>query len=61
MADWLERKSVLVILDNFEQVVEAAPLVADLLRVAPGLKALVTSTSRDAWRDCAWPTAHGSS
>ena len=43
VADWLERKSVLVILDNFEQVVEAAPLVADLLRVAPGLKALVTS------------------
>ena len=43
VADWLERKTILLILDNFEQVVEAAPLVADLLRAAPGLKALVTS------------------
>ena len=41
--DWLARKTVLVVLDNFEQVIEAAPLVADLLRSVPGLKLLVTS------------------
>ncbi|HEY5629939.1 MAG TPA: hypothetical protein VIR16_10545, partial [Candidatus Limnocylindrales bacterium] len=34
---------VLLVLDNFEQVVDAAPLVADLLRSAPGLKLIVTS------------------
>jgi len=41
--DWLARKTVLIILDNFEQVADAAPLVADLLRSVPGLKLLVTS------------------
>jgi len=39
-------KGFLLILDNFEQVVEAAPLVADLLAACPGLKALVTSRVR---------------
>jgi len=43
LADWLAGKAVLLVLDNFEQVIEAAPLVADLLRSAPGLKLLVTS------------------
>ena len=43
VVDWLARKTVLIVLDNFEQVVEAAPLVADLLRSAQGLKLLVTS------------------
>ena len=33
----------LVVLDNFEQVVEAAPLVAAMLQAAPGLRILVTS------------------
>ena len=33
----------LLVLDNFERVAAAAPLVADLLRAAPGLKVLVTS------------------
>lgn len=43
VADYLQRKQVLLILDNFEQVVEAAPVVSDLLRADPGLKAIVTS------------------
>ena len=34
---------MLLVLDNFEQVIDAAPLVADLLRSASGLKLLVTS------------------
>ena len=33
----------LLLLDNFERVDDAAPLVRDLLSAAPGLKALVTS------------------
>ena len=43
LADWLTGKAVLLVLDNFEQVIDAAPLVADLLRAASGLKILVTS------------------
>ena len=36
-------KSLLLIFDNFEQVLDAAPIVSDLLAAAPGVKALVTS------------------
>ena len=43
VVEWLARKSILIVLDNFEQVLEAAPLVADLLRSVPGLKLIVTS------------------
>jgi non-specific serine/threonine protein kinase len=38
-------KSLLLILDNFEQVLDAAPLVGELLSAAPRVKALVTSRS----------------
>ncbi|MGH2367688.1 MAG: DUF4062 domain-containing protein, partial [Chloroflexota bacterium] len=41
--DYLQNKQLLLVLDNFEQVVVAAPLVADLLDAAPGLKVLATS------------------
>src|SRR4029077_18509960 len=43
VAEWLRDKRLLLVLDNFEQVVAAAPLVADLLRAAPDIKAIVTS------------------
>ncbi len=39
-------KHLLLVLDNFEQVVEAAPLVADVLSGCPALKVLVTSRVR---------------
>ena len=40
---YLENKHALLVLDNFEQVIAAAPLVGDLLAAAPNLKILVTS------------------
>jgi predicted ATPase len=41
--DYLRDKRILLILDNFEQVTPAAPVVSDLLAAAPRLKVLVTS------------------
>ncbi len=40
---YLADKTLLLLFDNFEPVLAAAPLVADLVAAAPGLKALVTS------------------
>ena len=40
---YLGNKRLLLLLDNFEQVAQAAPLVSELLAAAPGLKILVTS------------------
>jgi predicted ATPase/Tfp pilus assembly protein PilF len=40
---FLRDKHMLLLLDNFEQVLEAAPLVSELLESAPQLKLLVTS------------------
>ena len=45
LVEWLGSKRVLLVLDNFEQVVEAGPTVAEILRAAPGLKIVVTSRS----------------
>src|SRR5215218_545124 len=39
----LRDKELLLVVDNFEQVVEAAPLLEELLTAAPRLKVLVTS------------------
>lgn len=39
----LAPKETLLVLDNFEQVIEAAPLISDLLHAAPDLVVLVTS------------------
>jgi predicted ATPase/DNA-binding CsgD family transcriptional regulator len=40
---YLRDKRLLLVLDNYEQIIETAPLVSDLLSTAPGLKVLVTS------------------
>jgi predicted ATPase/class 3 adenylate cyclase len=45
VADFLRDRRALVILDNFEYVLEAAPAVADLLDRAPDARALVTSVA----------------
>src|SRR5450432_2642588 len=39
----LQKKHLLLVLDNFEQVLAAGPLVADLLASAPHLKIIATS------------------
>ncbi len=43
LVEWLAGKQVLLVLDNFEQVVNAGPVIADLLRSSPGLRVLATS------------------
>jgi predicted ATPase len=43
LQEHLRAKHILLLLDNFEQVTAAGPLLADLLASAPGLKLLVTS------------------
>jgi predicted ATPase/class 3 adenylate cyclase len=43
LQEHLRDKQILLVLDNFEQVIAAAPLVSDLLTAAPRLKVLVTS------------------
>jgi predicted ATPase/class 3 adenylate cyclase len=40
---WTRDRTALLVLDNFEQVVEAAPLVSQLLREAADLRIVVTS------------------
>ena len=43
LKEHLREKQMLLVLDNFEQVADAAPLVAELLSSSPRLKMLVTS------------------
>jgi predicted ATPase/DNA-binding CsgD family transcriptional regulator/uncharacterized protein HemY len=42
----LRDKRMMLVLDNFEQVLDAAPLVSEVLAEAPGLKILATSRER---------------
>jgi predicted ATPase/class 3 adenylate cyclase len=43
LVEWLTGKRVLLVLDNFEQIVEAGPIIADLLRSVETLVAIATS------------------
>ena len=43
LADWLASRTVLLVLDNLEQVLGAGPTLAELLRRAPGVSILATS------------------
>ncbi len=43
LASQLSDKGLLIVLDNFEQLLDGAPLVADMLRASPRTKVLVTS------------------
>ena len=42
-AEYLRDRELLLVLDNFEHVLEAAPLVGDLVSEAPGVKAICSS------------------
>jgi non-specific serine/threonine protein kinase len=43
LKNYLQEKQMLLVLDNYEQIVEAAPVVGDLLAAAPRLRVVVTS------------------
>ena len=43
LKEYVGHRKLLLVLDNFEQVLEAAPLVGELLSAAPRLKVLATS------------------
>lgn len=43
LKDYLRNKALLLVIDNFEQVINARDLIAELIDVAPRLKVLVTS------------------
>ena len=43
LIDYVEQRAMLLVLDNFEQIVQAALTVGELLAAAPQLRVLVTS------------------
>ena len=43
LADFIDKKRLMILLDNFEQIVEAAPVVSSVLSETPNAKVLVTS------------------
>ena len=46
LIDFLRNKTMLLVLDNFEQIVAGAPLLLDILNQAPEVKILATSRER---------------
>lgn len=46
LTDFLRRKHLLLVLDNFEHLLDAAPLITTLLSAAPNVTALATSRER---------------
>ena len=46
VAEFLREKQMLLLLDNFEQILDAAPYIADLLNYARELSVIVTSRER---------------
>jgi class 3 adenylate cyclase len=43
LEDYLREKHILLVVDNFEHLLEAAPMVTELLSAAPNLKVMATS------------------
>jgi predicted ATPase/DNA-binding SARP family transcriptional activator len=57
-ADQIKDRHLLLVLDNFEQVDDAAPVVGRLLAAAPGLKVIATSRIRlDLYGEHEYPVA----
>ena len=46
LLDFLRAKRLLLVLDNFEHLLDAATLLVEFLHEAPGVKLLVTSRER---------------
>lgn len=46
LAAHISQTNLLLVLDNFEQILDAAPMVADLLRACPRLAVIMTSRER---------------
>jgi predicted ATPase/class 3 adenylate cyclase len=43
VVEWIGERRVLLVLDNFEQVIDGAPVVGELLRACPNLSVIATS------------------
>jgi predicted ATPase/class 3 adenylate cyclase len=46
LSNYLREKEILLVLDNFEHVIESSPIVSELLAAAPGLNIIATSRER---------------
>jgi len=46
LSDFFREKQTLLVLDNFEHLLDGAALVSDILRAAPGVKVLATSREK---------------
>src|SRR5258708_1317580 len=46
LLDCLRDRFLLLVLDSFEHLLDGVPFVADILRIAPGVRVLITSRER---------------